>query len=154
MEGGHHGVEQLTFEGPRSDRDDQAGSLDAGRGEGVDHAGRVATATAAGSDRAAVRTAGGSATGTGARATLPLGWELMDDASEDFPRPPLRPRQVFRLVLPVFAASILVMVIGVILVVTHHRTPGIIVFVIGVIGGFAVRARLLFRAQQGRRPPN
>ena len=74
----------------------------------------------------------------------------MDNPADD--RPP-GARQVARLLLPIFAASTLVMVIGVILALAHHRTAGFIVVAIGAVGGFVVRARIMIRSQVGRRPP-
>lgn len=55
--------------------------------------------------------------------------------------------------MPIFALSTLMMGVGILLVVTHHRTIGIVVFVIGAVGGFGLRARLVMRAQHERRPP-
>jgi hypothetical protein len=75
----------------------------------------------------------------------------MDDPADDPPRPLPGPRQVARIVLPVFAASTLVMVVGVVLALTHHRSIGLVLVVVGAVGGFAVRARLMIRSQQGPR---
>ncbi len=78
----------------------------------------------------------------------------MDDFAPP-PRPPApSPRQVLRLVLPVFAASTLIVVLGVILDLAHHRTIGIVLVVIGAVGGFFLRTALMYRNQQGRRPPS
>jgi hypothetical protein len=74
------------------------------------------------------------------------------DNPDDRSRPRLGPRQVARLVVPVFVASTLVMAIGLLLVVAHHRSVGLIIIVAGAVGGFLVRAWLMIRSQQGPRP--
>jgi hypothetical protein len=75
----------------------------------------------------------------------------MDDPGDD--QRPLRPgpRDILRLVLPVFGATALVVAVGIVLILTHHRTLGTILVGIGAIGGFAVRAWLVWRTQQGPR---
>lgn len=67
--------------------------------------------------------------------------------------PPLRPREVLRLVLPAFAASTVVAATGVALVLVGHRTVGLILVVIAAVGGLFYRARVLLRAQQRGQPP-
>ena len=76
----------------------------------------------------------------------------MDDQPDDQPRQLPGPRQVLRLVLPVFAASVLVMVVGLLLAINHHRTIGVVLIAVGAMAGFAVRAQLVLRSQQGPRP--
>ena len=72
----------------------------------------------------------------------------MDEFDRDArPRSP-SPRQVARLLLPAFAASALVVVVGVVLVLVHHRTIGVILVVIGAVGGFFLRAALMLRSQR------
>jgi hypothetical protein len=44
------------------------------------------------------------------------------------------------------------MAIGLLFVVTHHRTIGLLIVIAGAVGGFAVRAWLMIRSQQGPRP--
>jgi hypothetical protein len=77
----------------------------------------------------------------------------MEDIPGDGPRRSSAPGHVVRLLMPVFAASILVVLVGVILARSHHRTIGVVLIVVGAVGGFAVRAWLMIRDQQGRRPP-
>jgi len=60
-------------------------------------------------------------------------------------------RQVVRLLLAAFVASAAVMLVGALLAVEHHRTAGIVVFAVGAVGGFAVRARLMVRRQRGQK---
>jgi O-antigen/teichoic acid export membrane protein len=76
----------------------------------------------------------------------------MNDQPDDQPHQVPGIRQVARLVVPVFVASMVVIVIGVLLVVTHHHTLGLVVVVFGAVVGFAVRAWLVIRSQQSRRP--
>jgi hypothetical protein len=71
---------------------------------------------------------------------------------EPWPQP-LRPAVVLRVVLPAFVASTLVALIGVVLVLTGHRTVGLVIIAVGALGGLVVRMRLVTRAQQQRRPP-
>jgi hypothetical protein len=62
-----------------------------------------------------------------------------------------RPREVARLLAPAWAASILVVVVGIGLIVEQHRSVGFVIVMIGLIGGFGLRAWLMFRDQQRRR---
>jgi hypothetical protein len=47
--------------------------------------------------------------------------------------------------------STLVILVGIGLFVEHHRTIGVVIVGIGVIGGFGLRAWLMLRDQQRRR---
>jgi hypothetical protein len=53
------------------------------------------------------------------------------------------------LVLPSFAATAVCAVVGLVLIVLHHRAIGVVILVIGAVGGFLFRMRLMWRAQQG-----
>jgi hypothetical protein len=91
-----------------------------------------------------------------ARARRPAGRRrtyapLVDFADDADAPPPPGGRQVLRLVAPVFVASALVVVVGLLLIAHHHSSIGVALVVVGAIGGFAVRARLVIRSQQG--PP-
>ena len=69
------------------------------------------------------------------------------------PPGPLRPGEVLRLVLPAFAVSTVLAVVGVVLVLVGQRTIGLIVIVVAAVGGLFYRARRLMRAQQLQAPP-
>jgi hypothetical protein len=77
---------------------------------------------------------------------------FMEEITDDVPRRSSRPGHVLRLLAPAFAASIVVVLVGVFLARSHHRTLGVVLIVVGAIGGFAVRAWLMIRDQQGPRP--
>jgi uncharacterized membrane-anchored protein len=76
----------------------------------------------------------------------------MPDPGDD-PPPPLSGRDAIRLMLPVFIISALVAIVGLVLFTSHHQTVGLVLIAIGAVGGFAIRARIMFRQQIGRRPP-
>jgi uncharacterized membrane protein len=76
----------------------------------------------------------------------------MEEIADDRPRRSPGPGHVVRLLMPAFAASTVVVLIGVVLAGSHHRTLGVILIVVGAVGGLAVRAWLMLRDQQGRRP--
>jgi hypothetical protein len=61
-----------------------------------------------------------------------------------------RPREVARLLLPAFAASTLVILVGILLIVEHHRSLGFVLVMVGLLGGFGVRAWLMLRDQRRR----
>jgi hypothetical protein len=73
-----------------------------------------------------------------------------DELDDDRPPLPLRPGEVLRLILPAFIGSTAVAVVGLVLILTHHRTVGIVLVVIAAVGGLAFRAALVYRAQMRR----
>jgi len=71
-----------------------------------------------------------------------------DGADQSQPRRP-NGREALRLVLPSFAVTAVCVVVGLVLIVLHHRGIGLAVVVIGAAGGFVFRMRLMWRQQQG-----
>jgi hypothetical protein len=69
-------------------------------------------------------------------------------SGDDPVRPPMTPRQVLRLLAPTFLASAVLCVVGIVLVVNHHRTLGIALLLVGAGVGMIVRMRLMMRAQR------
>jgi uncharacterized membrane protein len=74
------------------------------------------------------------------------GWDQGPDQTQ-----PRRPngREALRLVLPSFAVTAVCAVVGLVLIVLHHRAIGVVILVIGAVGGFLFRMRLMWRHQQG-----
>jgi hypothetical protein len=74
-----------------------------------------------------------------------------DRAAPGVPPPTvLSPREVLRLVLPAFAVSTVLAVIGVVLVLSGQRTIGLVLVVVAAVGGLLYRGRRLAKAQQAR----
>ncbi len=67
---------------------------------------------------------------------------------------PPRPGQVLRLVLPSFVASGALAVAGLVLALAGHRTVGLVLVAVAAVGGLAMRAVLVYRAQLRNRPPD
>ncbi|MDA8062937.1 MAG: hypothetical protein M0T80_11015 [Actinomycetota bacterium] len=63
----------------------------------------------------------------------------------------LSPKQVLRIVLPSFVVSMALAVVGVVLFVYGYQVIGLVLVVVATVGGLAVRARLVYRAQDRRR---
>lgn len=74
-----------------------------------------------------------------------------EGSSEDLPGSALSAKRVLRIVLPSFLASTALAVAGVVLFVVGQRTIGLVLVIVGAVGGLAVRARLVYRAQMGGR---
>jgi Flp pilus assembly protein TadB len=61
---------------------------------------------------------------------------------------PLGGRETMRMLLPSFIFSSLLVVVGIILVLAHHRGIGLFLIVVAAAAGFVVRMRLMLRSRR------
>jgi hypothetical protein len=57
-------------------------------------------------------------------------------------------RETMRMLLPSFVVSAVLVVVGIVLVLAHHRSIGLFLMVLAAAVGFVVRLRLMLRAQR------
>jgi Flp pilus assembly protein TadB len=57
-------------------------------------------------------------------------------------------RETMRMLLPSFIFSTVLVVVGVILVLAHHRGIGLFLVVVAAASGFVVRMRLMLRSRR------
>jgi hypothetical protein len=61
---------------------------------------------------------------------------------------PLGGRETMRMLLPSFLLSTVLVVVGIILVLAHHRGVGLFLVVVAAAGGFVIRMRLMLRSRR------